>query len=91
MAFEHGLSQLTYGRVGKRLGIDDRTVVYYFPSKNDLVAEVLLAIAGSSKRRLLRRCGGGPVEKRRHFSFGDVHEAVGALTSRIEQLAIGDD
>ncbi len=44
VAFEHGLSQLTYGRVGKRLGMDDRTVVYYFPSKEDLVTEVLLAI-----------------------------------------------
>lgn len=44
VAFEHGLSQLTYGRVGKRLGMGDRTVVYYFPSKEDLVTEVLLAI-----------------------------------------------
>lgn len=44
VALEHGLSQLTYGRVGKRLGMGDRTVVYYFPSKEDLVTEVLLAI-----------------------------------------------
>lgn len=44
VALEHGLSQLTFGRVGKRLGIGDRTVVYYFPSKEDLVTEVLLAI-----------------------------------------------
>lgn len=39
-----GLSQLTYGRVAKQLGISDRIVVYYFPSKHDLVGEVLLAI-----------------------------------------------
>lgn len=43
-AFRDGLSQLTFGRVAKQLGINDRTVVYYFPSKDDLVAEVLLAL-----------------------------------------------
>ena len=36
-AFADGLSQLTYGRVAKRLGINDRTVVYYFPSKDDIL------------------------------------------------------
>jgi len=44
-AFADGLSRLTYGRVGTRLGINDRTVVYYFPSKDDLVTEVVLAMA----------------------------------------------
>ncbi|MEQ1700940.1 MAG: TetR/AcrR family transcriptional regulator [Ilumatobacteraceae bacterium] len=43
-AFEDGLSQLTFGRVAKRLGISDRIVVYYFPSKDDLVGEVLQAM-----------------------------------------------
>ena len=42
-AFEGGLSQLTFGRVAKRLGIHDRTVVYYFPTKDDLIREVLLS------------------------------------------------
>lgn len=40
-AFRDGLSQLSFGRVAKHLGINDRTVVYYFPTKDDLVAEVL--------------------------------------------------
>ena len=44
VAFDDGLSQLTYGRVAKRLGISDRIVVYYFPSKDDLVGAVLLAL-----------------------------------------------
>lgn len=44
VAFEDGLSQVTYGRVAKRLGISDRVVVYYFASKDDLVGEVLLAV-----------------------------------------------
>jgi AcrR family transcriptional regulator len=44
VAFEGGLSQLTFGRVAKHLGISDRVVVYYFPSKDDLVGEVLIAV-----------------------------------------------
>ncbi|WCO66810.1 TetR/AcrR family transcriptional regulator [Iamia majanohamensis] len=44
VAFADGLSRVTYGRVAAHLGISDRTVVYYFPSKEDLVGEVLLAL-----------------------------------------------
>lgn len=43
-AFAGGLSQLTFGRVAKRLGISDRVVVYYFPTKDDLVGDVLVAL-----------------------------------------------
>ena len=41
---DEGLSRLTFGRLAKRLGISDRIVVYYFPSKSELVAEVLAAV-----------------------------------------------
>ncbi len=44
VAFDDGLSQLTYGRVARKLGISDRVVVYYFPSKEDLVGEVLVGV-----------------------------------------------
>lgn len=43
-ALADGLSQLTFGRVAKRLGISDRIVVYYFPTKDDLAREVLGAV-----------------------------------------------
>jgi AcrR family transcriptional regulator len=43
-AFAEGLSQLSFGRVAKRLETSDRVVVYYFPTKDDLVSEVLLAL-----------------------------------------------
>ena len=43
-AFDIGLSQLTYGRVAKRLGINDRTVVYYFPTKDELIGDVLISM-----------------------------------------------
>ena len=39
-----GLSRLSFGRVGKELGISDRTVVYYFPTKDDLVTDVIMAV-----------------------------------------------
>ena len=44
-ALEHGLNQLTFGRLAKQLGINDRTIVYYFPTKDDLITEVLMAMA----------------------------------------------
>ena len=43
-ALEDGLSQLTFGRLAKRLGINDRTVVYYFPTKDDLITEVVMSM-----------------------------------------------
>ena len=43
-AFHDGLSQLTFGRLAKRLGISDRIIVYYFPTKDDLIGEVLHAM-----------------------------------------------
>jgi len=44
VAREHGLSQLTFGRVAAQLGISDRTVVYYLPTKDDLVGEVVTSL-----------------------------------------------
>ena len=44
VAFADGLSQLTFGRVAKHLGISDRVVVYYLPTKEALIGEVLQAV-----------------------------------------------
>lgn len=43
-AFDDGLSQLTFGRVAKRLGINDRTLVYYFPTKDALIGDVVTSV-----------------------------------------------
>ncbi len=43
-ALDDGLSKLTFGRLAKRLGINDRTVVYYFPTKDDLISEVVMSM-----------------------------------------------
>ncbi len=51
-AFDDGLSQLTFGRIAKRLGISDRIVVYYFPTKDDLIGEVLHAMGAQLQETL---------------------------------------
>jgi AcrR family transcriptional regulator len=43
-ALDDGLSQLTFGRLAKRLGISDRIIVYYFPTKDDLITEVVVSM-----------------------------------------------
>lgn len=43
-AFAEGLHRLTYGRVAQRVGTSDRMVVYYFPTKTDLVGAVLVEL-----------------------------------------------
>lgn len=43
---DEGLSRLTFGRVAKRLGVSDRVLVYYFPTKDELIGAVLVAVAG---------------------------------------------
>jgi len=52
VAFDDGLSQLTYGRVAKQLAISDRVVVYYFPSKDDLIGEVLVGVGSQLQQAL---------------------------------------
>lgn len=45
-ALAEGLSQLTFGRLARRLGISDRVIVYYFPSKTELIVSILADLAG---------------------------------------------
>jgi AcrR family transcriptional regulator len=39
--FEHGLTNLTFGRLAAQIDIADRTIVYYFATKDQLIREVL--------------------------------------------------
>lgn len=43
-AVDHGLSSLTFGRLARHLGTSDRVIVYYFPTKNALITDVLVAV-----------------------------------------------
>ncbi len=40
-----GLSQLTFGSLARRTGIADRTIVYYFPTKVDLLRATVDAVS----------------------------------------------
>jgi AcrR family transcriptional regulator len=51
-AFANGLSRLSFGRVAKRLEIHDRVVVYYFSTKDELAAAVLLALGARLRETL---------------------------------------
>jgi AcrR family transcriptional regulator len=51
-AIDDGLSQLTFGRLAKRLEINDRTIVYYFPTKDDLLTEVVLSMGAQLQAAL---------------------------------------
>ena len=44
LATTSGIGSLTFGSVGASLGISDRTVVYYFPTKNDMITAVVIAL-----------------------------------------------
>lgn len=46
VAYADGIGRVTFGRVAKHLGISDRTVVYYFPAKADLIGAVLTEVGG---------------------------------------------
>lgn len=46
LALESGLGPVTFGAVARRADVPDRTVVYYFPTKVDLVAAVVEAVTG---------------------------------------------
>lgn len=52
LAAESGIGSLTFGSVGKKLGISDRTIVYYFPTKNEMIATVVAALGERLQRTL---------------------------------------
>lgn len=49
---DEGLSRLTFGRLAKRMGINDRSIVYYFPTKHDLVVQTAFAVASDLQQAL---------------------------------------
>ena len=60
LACESGLSELTFRSVGRRVGIPDRTVVYYFPTKDQLVLAVLQRATAQLVDLLAAGVGEGP-------------------------------
>lgn len=60
-ALEGGIGSLTFSKVGARLGISDRTVVYYFPTKVDLVTAVVGALGVELQQLLSAAFGDDPL------------------------------
>ena len=58
---DHGLTGATYRGVGQRLGIADRTVVYYFPTKKELLAAILEVVAGKVRAAMVHKLDDGPL------------------------------
>jgi len=64
LALESGLGSLTFAGVGTRLSISDRTVVYYFPTKIDLVSAVVAALVRDTEHLLEKAFGSTPLAQR---------------------------
>ncbi len=56
-----GLGALSFGRVARHVGTNDRTVVYYFPTKAELVGAVLTALGGDLQDLLAEAFGEHPL------------------------------
>jgi AcrR family transcriptional regulator len=57
IALDSGIAAVTFGSVGTRLSVSSRTVVYYFPTKLDLVSAVI-GVLGSDMIELLEAAFG---------------------------------
>jgi len=64
VAMGSGMAALTFSRVGAELGISDRTVVYYFPTKLDLVTAVAGALAADVVPLLEEAFGSEPLSQK---------------------------
>ncbi len=61
VARAYGVSALSFGRVARQLDTNDRTVVYYFPTKSDLIAAVLITLGGELQDLLVEAFGEQPL------------------------------
>ena len=61
IARSDGLGALSFGRVARQLGTNDRTVVYYFPSKAELIGAVLVALGDDLQELLAEAFGEKPL------------------------------
>jgi AcrR family transcriptional regulator len=61
VALEDGITALTFRAVGTRAGVSDRTVVYYFPTKTDLIQDVTGTIGLELQELLASAFGSQPL------------------------------
>lgn len=63
LALERGIGAVTFGAVGRRAGVSDRMVVYYFPTKADLVSAVAAALGVRLQGLLADAFGARPLPR----------------------------
>jgi AcrR family transcriptional regulator len=61
LARAEGLGAVSYGRVARILGTNDRTVVYYFPTKAELLGAVLASLGEELQGVLAQAFGSEPM------------------------------
>lgn len=59
VVLQHGVGRLTFQRVADHLGISDRMVVYYLPTKHDLVLAAATSLSASLQQLLAVAFGTG--------------------------------
>lgn len=63
VALEGGISSVTFGAVAKHAGVSDRMVVYYFPTKAELLTAVTVALGGQLQELLGGAFGDEPLDR----------------------------
>ena len=58
---DSSLTEVTFRAVGERAGIPDRTVVYYFPTKKQLLSAILEEVTSRVRAAMARELGNGSV------------------------------
>ena len=100
-ALAEGLSHLTFGRLARRLGVSDRVIVYYFPSKTELIVAILTDLAvqlqavladaftepAASHGELVRAAWPVLATEEVDPIFGLYFEAIGQATAGVEPFA----
>ena len=61
VALRDGVAALTYASVGKQAATSDRTVVYYFPHKADLIVAVMSSLGATLQELLGEAFGDEPL------------------------------
>ena len=90
---DEGLSRLTFGRLAKRLGIADRSIVYYFPTKTDLLTRTVFLIGEQLQGLLGEAFGDEPLSGeellRRSWPTLTSPEADGVFAIFFELVGLG--
>ena len=63
VALAGGISSVTFGAVAKHAGVSDRMVVYYFPTKAELVTAVTIALGQQLQELLGGAFGDEPLDR----------------------------